>query len=83
MKHPYEYQFMVKYLTPIPISGMPDFGKEREQQIFTLELGKFARQISDFLDKYPEDGSWQVNSHSLTLADNTVIISILLQRPRQ
>ena len=48
----------------------------------TNELRKLANNLPDTIDtSLPREG-WKVNSHTLTLAGEKVIVSILLQRLR-
>ena len=80
MPHPYEYAIMMKYLTPIIISGTPDFAKQESQLALTNELSKFIGEMPKALDALPDGEGWFPNSHNVTFAGNTVVLSILLQR---
>ena len=82
MEHPYEYRMSVKYLTPIALGGSPNFDEEPAQIALAKALGEFAGQLQQAVSKFPEADGWEVNSHGLMLAGNTIILTILLQRPK-
>lgn len=75
-KHPYEYKMLVEYLNPVPSSAIPDYSVEGNEKSLTLALEDAIKHLPDAIEE-----GWEVNSHGLTLADKTIIISILLRRP--
>ena len=76
-RHPYEYKILVEYLTPTPSSVTPHYGETTDEQSLTLALQEVVEHLPESIGE-----GWEVNSHGLTLAENTVILSILLRRPR-
>jgi len=83
MAHPYEYRFIVEYLTPVPISGKPNFGEQRDQMILNQKFAEFTGRLPEMIDEVPGGDGWEVNSHSFMWANDTIVVSILLQRPRR
>jgi len=79
MQHPYEYRSLLKYAS-FQMEGLPN----PEQEVLDLnkELGKLASELPKALSTMPDAEGWEVNSHSLALVGNTLLVSILLQRPR-
>jgi len=82
MAYPYEYAMMVQYVTPKTIMGAPNYTEEGTRQSLRSELSGLMKDLPKALGALPSGADWQVNSHSLTLAGNTVVVSILLQRSR-
>ena len=80
MVHPYEYMTVVEYLTPVNPESLPDFADELARTELSEALGNFWKYFPEMIDKLSDDKSWEINSHSMTYAGTTVIISILLQR---
>ena len=76
-KHPYEYRMLIEYLNPISSSIIPDYTKETDEQSLTLALEEVVEHLPDAIEK-----GWEVNSHGLTIAENTIVLSILLRRLR-
>lgn len=74
--HPYQYRVLVEYLTPTLGSMKPDYRKESDGQSLTAKLGEVVEHLPTAIP----DG-WEVNSHSLTVAGDAVILSILIRRP--
>ncbi|MDD4984873.1 MAG: hypothetical protein PHQ43_03645 [Dehalococcoidales bacterium] len=74
--HQYQYRVLVEYLTPTVGSMKPDYRKESDRQSLTAKIG----EVMEHLPAAVPDG-WEVNSHSLTVTEDTVILSILLRRP--
>lgn len=82
MAHPYVYGVIVEYFTLIRLGGSPDYGDKPAQEALQLKLGEWIRdELPNKIASLPMGTAWEVNSHSLTLAGDTVILSILLQRP--
>ncbi|MBE9477817.1 MAG: hypothetical protein IMY81_01065 [Chloroflexi bacterium] len=74
--HPYQYSVLVEYLTPTMGSMRPDYGEESDEQSLTAKLEEAVEHLPDAIAE-----GWEVNSHSLTVARDTVILSVLLRRP--
>ena len=75
MAYSFDHRVLVKYLT-LPSSPQ----SAAFQQTFTQELDKLIRDIPTAVEALPDSEGWFINSHSLTFAGNTAIISVLLQR---
>ena len=82
MEHPYEYRMAVQFLTPDPTSGTPDFQDENSRASLFHSLSEFADHLPQALATMPEGEGWEVNSHSLMFANNSIVVSMLLQRPK-
>ena len=75
-RHPYEYKILVEYINPARESRIPHYSHETDQDELTSMLGKVVTHLPEAIGE-----GWEVNSHSLTLAKNTVIVTVLLRRP--
>jgi hypothetical protein len=82
MEHPYEYRIAVQFLTPDPTSGTPNFQEEHSRASLFRSLTEFADQLPQALATMPEGEGWEVNSHSLMFANSSIVVSMLLQRPK-
>ena len=74
--HPYQYSILVEYLTHTVGAIKPDYGEESDEQSLTAKLEEAVEHLPDAIAE-----GWEVNSHSLTVARDTVILSVLLRRP--
>ena len=74
-RHPYEYKILVEYLTPTVGSVSPNWGKESDEKSLTGKLEEVVAHLPEAIG----DG-WEVNSHGITVAKETVILSVLLRR---
>jgi hypothetical protein len=75
-KHPYDYSMLIEYLNPVPSSGVPNYSQKTDEQSLTLAIEEVMEHLPDAIEE-----GWEVNSHGLTIAENTIILSILLRRP--
>jgi hypothetical protein len=75
-RHPYEYKIMVEYINPSRDSRIPHYSHETDQDELTSILDRVVTHLPEAIGE-----GWEVNSHSLTLAKNTLIVTILLRRP--
>ena len=75
-RHPYQYRILIEYLTPTMGSMRPDYGEESDEQSLTAKLEEVVEHLPDAIAE-----GWEVNSHSLTVAKDTMILSVLLRRP--
>ena len=73
--HPYEYRMLVEYLTPMPKSVVPHYDGAKDGKSLTLALEEVVKHLPDAIEE-----GWEVNSHGLTISENTIILSILLRR---
>jgi hypothetical protein len=75
-RHPYEYKILVEYINPEQDSRVPHYSHESDQGGLTSMLDRVVTHLPEAVGE-----GWEVNSHSLTLAKNTVIVTVLLRRP--
>ncbi len=75
--HSYEYKMLVEYLTPTSTSIPPHYAKRQDEQSLTLALQDVVTHLPDVIEE-----GWEVNSHGLTIVEETVILTILLRRTR-
>lgn len=77
MAHSYEYHMLVEYITPEETGKYPHFTHVEDQEGLTVTL----KEVFNHLPESIPDG-WEVNSHSLTISRNTVIITVLLRKQK-
>lgn len=75
--HPYEYRVLVEYINPDEAGRNPHFTHIEDQE-------GLARMIDEVFTHLPESipEGWEVNSHNITVSRNTLIITVLLRRPK-
>ena len=73
--HPYEYKALVEYIRPEEQGRFPHFSHIEDQESLT-------KVIEDVFTHLPESipEGWEVNSHNISIARDTLIITILLRR---
>lgn len=73
--HPYEYKVLVEYVNPEEAWRSPHFTHPEDQEGLT-------RTIDEVFEHLPESipEGWEVNSHNITAARNTLIITVLLKK---
>ena len=82
MAHTYAYGMIVEYFTPIKLNSKPDYGDKPGQEALQLKLTERTRdELPKIIESLPMGTAWEVNSHNLTLAGDTFILSVMLQRP--
>jgi len=81
MAHKFEYRLMQKWITERPISKIPDYSIEQARDALGAHLDIVADDLPDAINKRSSGGDWEVNSHSFAFIGNSILISILLQRP--
>jgi len=75
--HPYEYKVLTEYITPDEKGRYPHFNHIEDQEGLTKTLEDVFNQLPDSV---PE--GWEVNSHNIAISRNTLIVTILLRRPK-
>ena len=76
-RHLYEYKALVEYISPEEKGRFPHFSHIDDQESLT----KIIEEIFAYLpDSIPE--GWEVNSHNIAISRNTLIITVLLRRPK-
>jgi neutral trehalase len=76
--HPYEYRVLVEYVNPEETGRYPHFTRIEDQD----GLSRTLNEVFAHLPASVEAG-WEVNSHNITVSRNTLIITVLLRRPKQ
>ena len=79
LEHPWEYTHLVQFATP---KTKPDYNTKEGQQALIKTSGRIFSKLPEIIDKMPTGGGWQVNSHSILLVNDSVVVSVLLQRPK-
>jgi hypothetical protein len=76
--HPYEYRILVEYVNPEEAGRHPHFTHIEDQAGLT-------RTLEDVIAHLPESApaGWEVNSHNIAISRNTLIITVLLRRPKR
>ena len=73
--HPYEYKVLVEYINPAEKGLSIHFSHESEQEAFS----KIIEEAFERLPGSVPEG-WEVNSHSIACARDTIIVTVLLRR---
>jgi hypothetical protein len=76
-RHRYEYKILVEYINPARESRIPHYSHEPDQSELTSMLETVVTHLPEAIGE-----GWEVSSHSLALAKNTLIVTVLLRRPR-
>ena len=80
IEHPWEYTNVVQIATP---KNKIDYATKEGQQGLIRACGQVFAKLPQIINKLPVGVGWQVNSHSILLLDGSIMISILLQRPKR
>jgi hypothetical protein len=75
--HPYEYKVLVEYITPEESGRFPHFTHMEDQEGLTRTLEEIFRHLPESIA-----AGWEVNSHNITISRSTMIITVLLRRPK-
>ena len=76
--HPYEYKVLTEYITPDETGRYPHFNHIDDQESFTQTLQEIFNHLP-----YSVPEGWEVNSHNIAISRNTLIVTILLRRPKE
>jgi hypothetical protein len=76
-KHPYEYKVLVEYVNPEEKGRYPHFSRIEDQEGLTRTIDEVFAHLPGSI---PE--GWEVNSHNITVSRDTLIITVLLRKPR-
>ena len=79
MAHLYEYSMIFNFIPqnfPLALT----IKRKEGQESIAKECTEFANELPDIIDTSSEGEGWVVNSHSITVIENTLILSILVQR---
>ncbi|MHC4183987.1 MAG: hypothetical protein ACYSR0_11635 [Planctomycetota bacterium] len=79
LEHPWNYTHLVQFATP---KTKPDYSTKEGQQALISISGQIFSKLPQIIDKLRGGGGWHVNSHSILLVDGSIVVSILLQRPK-
>ncbi len=75
--HPYEYRVLVEYINPTEKGISAHFTREQDQQAFSEILDEVFSRLPESV---PE--GWEVTSHSVTTSRDTIVVTVLLRRPK-
>ena len=75
--HPYEYKVLVEYVNPEEAGRFPHFSRIEDQDGLTRTLEEVFTHLPESISE-----GWEVNSHNITASRNTLIITVLLRRPK-
>ncbi|MBN1176609.1 MAG: hypothetical protein JXA51_02900 [Dehalococcoidales bacterium] len=73
--HPYEYKVLVEYINPEEAGRSPHFTHDEDQEGLTGTIDEVFTHLPETI---PE--GWEVISHNITAARDTLIITVLLRR---
>jgi len=75
--HPYEYKVLVEYISPDERGRHPHFTHKEDQEAF-------AGILNDVFVNLPKSipEGWDVISHSISVSGDSLIVTVLLRRPR-
>jgi hypothetical protein len=76
--HPYEYKVLVEYINLEEAGRYPHFTRIEDQDGLTRTL----EEVFEHLPKSIEEG-WEIKSHNIAVSRNTLIITVLLRRPKK
>lgn len=73
----YEYKILTEYISPDEKGRYPHFGHIEDQ-------GGLTKTLEEVFEHLPESipEGWEVNSHNITISRNTLIVTILLRKPK-
>jgi len=82
MECDYDYKISITYLTPLLYTGpTPDFNDVSIQKIVGNQINEsLQNQIKDELSS-EDTNKFEIKSHCITIAGDTIMLSLLLQRP--
>jgi hypothetical protein len=75
--HPYEYKVLVEYINPEEKGRYPHLSRIEDQEGLTSTIEEVFAHMPESI---PE--GWEVNSHNITVSRDTLIITVLLRKPR-
>jgi hypothetical protein len=75
--HPYEYKVLVEYVNPEETGRFAHFSHIEDQDGLTRTLEEIFAHLPESIAE-----GWEVNSHNITISRNTLIITVLLRRPK-
>ena len=76
--HPYEYKVLVEYINPEEKGLHPHFSHMEAQEGLTEALEEAFAHLPESISE-----GWEVNSHNITVSGNTLILTVLLRRPKE
>jgi hypothetical protein len=76
--HPYEYKMLVEYINPEKAGIYPHFTHADDQKEFTRMLEDVFKHLPESLEE-----GWEVVSHDIAESRNTLIVTVLLKRPKK
>jgi hypothetical protein len=80
LEHPWEYMHLVQFAAP---KTKLDYTTKEGRQTLIKASGQVFSKLPEIINKIPSGGGWQVNSHSMLLVEGSIMVSVLLQRPKE
>ena len=78
----YDYKICTAFLTPIPISAMPNYTEERTQELLSHNLHIQLEKLIQEQEASLNTDNLEINSHSVSFVGDTVMLSVVFQRRR-
>ena len=78
--HPWEYTSIVQMVTP---KNKLDYDTKEGLQGIIKASGAIFKKLPEIIDRLSSGGGWQVSSHSILIVGGSIMVSILLQRPKR
>jgi hypothetical protein len=75
--HPYEYKMLVEYVNPQETGRYPHFTRVEDQEGLTRTLEEVVAHLPESIP-----AGWEVNSHNVAISRNSLVITVLLRRPK-
>ncbi len=72
----YEYKMLVEYVSPEQKGKYPHLALSGDQEGLTAVLENVCKRLPDFVPQ-----GWEINSHSIAVWRDTLIVTLLLRRP--
>jgi hypothetical protein len=76
--HPYEYKVLVEYISPKEVGRYLHFTRIEDQDGLTKTLEEIFEHLPESIE-----AGWEVISHNIAVSRNTLIITVLLRRPKK
>lgn len=76
--HPYEYKLLVEYINPEETGRYPHFTRIEDQDGLTRTLEKVFAHLPESIE-----AGWEVISHNIAVSRTTLIITVLLRKPKK
>ena len=75
--HDYEYKILIEYVSPEEKGKSPHFSHIEDQEGFTKTLEELFLHLPESISE-----GWEVISHNIAVSRNTLVVTILLRKPK-